>query len=86
MEDKIYFMEESDTPLIAAAIHHGHGVREEIAERLALTEDERLREEDPFTGEWTTITQTRLVGLRSRFEVDLNRPREKAVYLAPEDA
>jgi hypothetical protein len=27
-----------------------------------------------------------MVGLRSRFEVDLNRPRDKAVYLVPEDA
>jgi hypothetical protein len=26
------------------------------------------------------------VGERSRFEVDLNRPREKAVYIQPEDA
>lgn len=86
MEDKIYFVEEADTPLIAAAIHHGHDVREEIAGRFALTGDERLREEDPFTGEWTTAAQTRLVGLRSRFEVDLNRPREKAVYITPDDA
>jgi hypothetical protein len=27
-----------------------------------------------------------LIGLRSRFEVDLNRPRDKAVYRTPEDA
>jgi hypothetical protein len=26
------------------------------------------------------------VGLRSRFEIDLNRPRDKSVYRAPEDA
>ena len=42
----------------------------------------RLYEEDPFTGRWTTIAPTRVVGLRSRFEVDLNRPRESAVYRA----
>jgi N-formylglutamate amidohydrolase len=53
---------------------------------MALDEVSRLREEDPFTGRWTEIAPTRVVGLRSRFEVDLNRPRETAVYRTPEDA
>ena len=73
-------------PLISAAIHDGHRLREEVAGLMNLTADERLREEDPYTGEWTTIGNTRIIGLRSRFEVDLNRPREKAVYIKPEDA
>jgi hypothetical protein len=34
----------------------------------------------------TPIVQNQLVVYRSRFEVDLNRPREKAIYLTPEDA
>ena len=46
----------------------------------------RLREEDPFTGGWTAIAPTRIIGRRSRFEVDLNRPRGRAVYRRPEDA
>jgi N-formylglutamate amidohydrolase len=75
-----------DGPVMAAAIHHGHFVRPEVEEMLALDEAVRLREEDPFTGLWTTIVPTRVVGMRSRFEFDLNRPREKAVYLMPEDA
>jgi hypothetical protein len=78
--------EGGDVPLVAAAIHDGHGVRAEVAAALALTEFKRLREEDPFTGGWTMIASTRIVGLRSRFEVDLNRPRERAVYRRPEDA
>jgi hypothetical protein len=53
---------------------------------MALADAERLREEDPFTAGWTSIAENRLVGSQSRFEVDLNRPREKAVYLHPEDA
>ena len=73
-------------PLLATAIHHGHSVREEVARHLALDEAGRLREEDPFTGDWTEIAPTRIIVLRSRFEVDLNRPREKAVYRTPEDA
>ncbi len=73
-------------PLVATAIHDGNLLRKEVAEIMALNEEDRLREEDPFTGEWTAIGNTQLIALRSRFEVDLNRPREKAVYQKPEDA
>ena len=75
-----------DGPLVALAVHDGHGVREELLRLLALDDAGRLREEDPFTGLWTSIAPTRLIGSRSRFEVDLNRPREKSVYRTPEDA
>jgi len=74
-----------DGPLVATAIHNGNAVRPEIRPLLAISEAERLREEDPYTGTWTAIGPNRIVGLRSRFEVDLNRPREKAVYLEPAD-
>jgi hypothetical protein len=73
-------------PLVATAIHDGHAVRLEVGRLLALNESERLREEDPYTALFTDVAPTRLIGLRSRFETDLNRPREKAVYLCPEDA
>lgn len=73
-------------PVVASAIHDGHELRPEVAERLALSEADRRREEDPFTVEWTAVAPHRILVSRSRFEVDLNRPREKAVYLVPEDA
>lgn len=73
-------------PIVAAAIHDGHDTRPRVSKQLALDEEERLKEEDPFTGEWSQIAKTQIVGLRSRFEVDLNRPRDEAVYEAPEDA
>lgn len=73
-------------PLVAVAIHDGHEVRPEVAGLLALSEPERLREEDPFTGRWTAVAETRVIVHRSRFEVDLNRPRAKAVYQVPADA
>lgn len=75
-----------DAPIAAAAIHDGHALRPAVALAMVLTSEERLREEDPFTGGWTSVAGTRLIGGRSRFEVDLNRPREKAVYRGPEDA
>jgi len=74
-----------DGPLIAAAIHEGKAVRDDILPLLAISEADRLREQDPYTGEWTFITTTRIVGRRSRFEFDLNRPRDKAVYRTSAD-
>lgn len=68
------------------ALHDGHEVREEIAPLLALSEAGRLREEDPYTGAWTAIAPTRIVARRSRFEVDLNRSPERAVYRTPDEA
>jgi N-formylglutamate amidohydrolase len=73
-------------PLVATAIHDGHALRDDVAARIALSDAERLREEDPHTGAWAALAPTRLVVRRSRFEVDLNRPREKCVYRCPEDA
>lgn len=81
-----WVLERGQGPLVAAAVHDGHEVREDLEPKLAISEADRLREEDPFTGEWTDLASTRVIGLRSRFEVDLNRPREKAVYLTPNDA
>ncbi|MFB3066985.1 MAG: N-formylglutamate amidohydrolase [Planctomycetota bacterium] len=73
-------------PLIAVAVHNGHAIRDELAGLFALSEDGRLREEDPYTGEWAEVAPTSIVAHHSRFEVDLNRPRDKAVYRRPEDA
>lgn len=86
MPDGFCSIREGEGSIAAAAIHDGHSAREEIAPLFALGDSERLREEDPETGKWTEVAPTRIVGLRSRFEVDLNRPREKAIYIRPEDA
>ena len=77
---------EGNQPLVAVALHDGHDVRPEVEQLLAICADDRKREEDPFTAAWTDIAETRLVVLRSRFEVDLNRPRDRAVYLQPKDS
>lgn len=74
------------SPIVAAAIHQGHATRQAVRAALALDDRGQLQEEDPFTAEWAQIAKTQIIGLRSRFEVDLNRPRNKAVYQRPEDA
>ncbi|MGF1479760.1 MAG: N-formylglutamate amidohydrolase [Cyanophyceae cyanobacterium] len=83
---QLWTLTQGDQPVIAVALHDGHDVRPEVEKLFALSRDERKREEDPFTARWTDIADTRLVVLRSRFELDLNRPRHKTVYLQPEDA
>jgi N-formylglutamate amidohydrolase len=73
-------------PLITSAIHAGHALRPEVRRLLAVSDEQRRREEDPFTDRWTVVAPSRLIGTVSRFEVDLNRPREGAVYRVPDDA
>jgi hypothetical protein len=75
-----------DQPVAAVALHCGHKVRPEVAPLLAVDEAQRLREEDPYTDAWTEIGSVQAVACRSRFEFDLNRPRDHAVYLRPQDA
>ena len=70
--------------MLATAIHDGHGLRPEIARAMALGDADRLREEDPFTGEAIRDVPFHIVVHRSRFEFDLNRGPEGAIYRTPE--
>jgi len=78
---------EGREPIVATAIHDGHELRAEVLEITGLSDSDRLREEDPYTGAWTNIVAgTRIIARKSRFEYDLNRQRHRAVYRVPEDA
>jgi N-formylglutamate deformylase len=68
-------------PLIAVAVHAGHEVSPEVDEIMELDESDRIYEGDPGTESLARVAPVRAIGRRSRFEVDLNRPREEAVYL-----
>lgn len=86
MDPSLFDIVIGDGPIIATAIHDGHEVRPDCATQMVLDEAMRLHEEDPFTSRFAAVVPTRLVVKRSRFEVDLNRPRDKAVYRSAEDA
>ncbi len=73
-------------PVVATAIHNGHALSRDVAELTALAEEERFREEDPYTGQFAEVVETCVVVHQSRFEVDLNRPPELSVYKGPEQA
>lgn len=75
-----------DGPIVATAIHSGHELRPEVAEWMAIDDRERLREEDPLTDIWTSVGDSSIRVHRSRFEVDLNRPRDKAIARNPDDS
>ena len=75
----------ADGPVLATAIHDGHALRPSLRPLVALDDGQRLREEDPLTGLLADVGDVRIRVLVSRFEVDLNRPRDGAVYARPED-
>ena len=79
-------IERGEGPIVATALHAGHAVRADVAQYLALDAATRFREEDPFTEAWTLVAPTRVVCTTSRFELDLNRPRDEAIYRTPDDA
>lgn len=81
-----YTFKQGNSPVIATAIHDGHQVRASILPLFNLDEEERLREEDPFTANWVKFSDSTIVVHHSRFETDVNRARDKAVYIKPEDA
>jgi N-formylglutamate amidohydrolase len=75
-----------DGPIVATAVHSGHELRPEVAEWMAIEDLQRLREEDPLTDIWTSVGDSSIRVYRSRFEVDLNRPRDKAIAQNPDDS
>ena len=79
-------VELGDSPVIGPAIHSGSELRQDCRNLARLSDSERLREEDPFTDMLIEDFPNRIVVHRSRFEVDLNRAREAAVYVRPEQA
>jgi len=79
------FLGSWDGQLVATSIHAGHGLRPEVADLMVLPEHDRLREEDPCTNLIAQLVPARVAVNRSRFQVDLNRSPDKAVYRTPED-
>ena len=86
MKRSFWLIETNHSPIVVTALHCGHALRSDLKDNMALDESERLREEDPFTDIFTEIIKNRIVDSHTRFEVDFNRPRDKAVYKYPDDA
>ncbi len=67
-------------PFVCAAIHNGHQFREELQENCLLDDFERWYEEDPETVSFIRSFPIVVEGIDSRYEYDLNRPPEEAIY------
>jgi hypothetical protein len=65
---------------ICAAIHDGHQFRKELWSNCLHTEYDRWFEEDPSTKEFIQSHPIVIAGCDSRFEYDLNRDSENAVF------
>lgn len=86
MESGIVKVTDLGTPVIAVALHAGSCLRGELQENCILEPEQRRREEDPYTDYLGDVGISTIAAVRSRFEVDLNRRRENAVYSGPDDA
>ena len=80
----LWLVSRGEGPVVATAIHDGHGLRDEVRAAIKLADADRLREEDPFTGRAVEGVPNHVIAMRSRFEFDLNRGADAAVYVGPE--
>jgi N-formylglutamate deformylase len=85
IDPKLFTVCVGEGPILATAIHSAHALRDELAKLIAVDEATRLREEDPYTDQLAAAAPSQFIFCRSRFEVDLNRVRNEAVYARPED-
>ncbi|MEO1010801.1 MAG: N-formylglutamate amidohydrolase [Bacteroidota bacterium] len=67
-------------PYVCGAVHDGHQFRKSLWENCLHTEYERWYEEDPCTQEMVQSHPIVITGCDSRFEYDLNRPPDTAIY------
>ncbi|MEN8798665.1 MAG: N-formylglutamate amidohydrolase [Flavobacteriaceae bacterium] len=67
-------------PYVCGAVHDGNQFRRSLWENCLHTEYERWYEEDPCTKEMVRSHPVVIAGCDSRFEYDLNRGPENAIY------
>ncbi len=71
---------ESYTPVVCTAVHAGHKFRSGLSSKIALSEEERLYEEDPYADQLIQAMPITLIAQDSRYEYDLNRPIANCIY------
>ena len=67
-------------PYVCGAVHDGHQFRKSLWENCLHSEYDRWYEEDPCTKEMVAGYPIVIAGCDSRFEYDLNRGPENAIY------
>ena len=82
---ELWKIETGSGPFVGRAVHAGHEMRCDRRSALAIDNQTRLREEDPYTENIAALCGTHILTFRSRFEVDLNRDANEAICVQPED-
>jgi N-formylglutamate amidohydrolase len=77
---------EAPSPFIGTALHAIHRLRPEVRDLVVASESERRLEEDPETHRFLGLFTHTIVSNQSRFEVDMNRTPDQAVYERPDMA
>jgi len=67
-------------PYVCGAVHDGHNFRKELWDNCLHSGYDRWYEEDPETKNMVYTLPIVIAGCDSRFEYDLNRPPEEAVF------
>lgn len=67
-------------PYVCTAIHDGGNFRDQLEIKTRLSDFERWYEEDPCTGDFISSMPIVLVGHDSRYEYDLNRRPDEAIF------
>lgn len=71
---------DSYVPYVCGAVHDGHQFRKELWDNCLHSGYDRWYEEDPETKNMIASHPIVIAGCDSRFEYDLNRPPEEAVF------
>lgn len=81
-----YYIKKEISPFWAFAIHDGQQIAPELLPFQKLPEEERLHEEDPFTAPLAELPVNQFIVGTSRFQLDLNRDLDNAIYLRKDQA
>ncbi len=82
---ELWRIEAGSGPFVGLAVHAGNEIRSDLRSVLAIDDQTRFREEDPYTDQIAALCGTHIATFRSRFEVDLNRKANEAICVQPED-
>lgn len=72
------------TPVLGTAPHWSHRIRDDLRPKVVIDDEDRLYDEDPFTERFLGRVAHTIVPNQSRYEVDMNRPPNVAIYSTPD--
>ena len=67
-------------PMVVTALHDGHRVLAEFADKMLIKDEQRRFEEDPYTGDIAQSFNICVRVLDSRYSCDLNRDPKRCIY------